>query len=312
MYELNISTFGQHTRYSFHHPTSNNGFSLVPAAGANLLDLFFNGNHLLDGYQTPEELDAGKWGKSALLCPFPNRLDAGKYTWMGKSYQFPLNSEATGNAIHGFVRGQVFEPTYIFLSAHMARIGCVYHYPGDLAYYPFPFSMEVIFAIHNSGKFELHVSIQNLHDTAIPMGFGWHPYFKLAAHADVHQMKLPASEKIIVNERMIPTGQREKMADFQKLTPINKQALDTCFAYKNSQGRYRIILKNEGKTLQINAQAATFPFFQVFTPPHRESIALEPMSCNVDAFNNQADGCSLAPGETWKGVVRMAYKNTSA
>lgn len=310
MYELNISPFGQHTRYSFHHPTADSGFSIVPAAGANLLDLFFGGNQILDGHQTPEDLAAGKWGKSALLCPFPNRLDAGKYTWLGKTYQFPLNHEATGNAIHGFVRGQVFEPTYVFLSAQMARIGCFYHYPGDLAYYPFPFSMEVTFAIHNSGKFELHVSIQNLHDSAIPMGFGWHPYFSMGKHADAHQMKLPKAEKIIVNERMIPTGEQQIMSDFQRLTPINQVTLDTCFAYKNQQGRYRLTLENEGKKLQINANAATFPFFQVFTPPHRESIALEPMSCNVDAFNNQADGCSLESGKTWKGVIRIAYQDT--
>jgi aldose 1-epimerase len=48
----------------------------------------------------------------------------------------------------------------------------------------------------------------------------------------------------------------------------------------------------------------------VFTPPHRQAIALEPYTCATDAINLQTQGIDagllvLRPGEEWKGVVEM-------
>ena len=50
-------------------------------------------------------------------------------------------------------------------------------------------------------------------------------------------------------------------------------------------------------------------FLQVFTPPHRQSIALEPMTCNIDAFNNQDGLKMLAPKETLSGVFGVTWKS---
>ena len=51
-----------------------------------------------------------------------------------------------------------------------------------------------------------------------------------------------------------------------------------------------------------------FPYFQVFTPPHRESVALEPMSCNVDAFNNRQGLIALEPDKEWKCKMEVVFK----
>ena len=208
MYELDKSAFGKHIRYHLHHPATGTGFSIVPGRGANVLHLDFQGENVLDGYTTPEELEAAKWGKSALLFPFPNRLDQGRYEWLGRSYQFPLNNSATENAIHGFVREEAFEVDFIFLAKDHASILCSYTYEGQRDYYPFPFTLELEFMIHDNGVFTVEVAVRNLHDQAIPVGFGWHPYFRLTDRADDHRMQLPACHKIEINERMIPTGAR--------------------------------------------------------------------------------------------------------
>ncbi|MFN0215071.1 MAG: hypothetical protein ACKVT2_12515, partial [Saprospiraceae bacterium] len=142
MYELTKTPFGKHTRFHLHNPLTGNGFSIVPAVGANVLDIQFSGQSILDGHNIPEELEAGKWGKSTILFPFPNRLKDGKYRWLGKEYQFPINNAATGNAIHGFVREEAFEVEYVFLSRNFASIRCFFDYTGDRPYYPFPFSLE--------------------------------------------------------------------------------------------------------------------------------------------------------------------------
>jgi len=307
MYELTKTPFGKNTCYELRNPLTGNGFSIVPAVGANVLDIQFANQSILDGYATPQELEAGKWGKSSILFPFPNRLDEGKYRWLGKEYQFPLNNAATGNAIHGFVRAEAFEVEYVFLAKNFASIRCFFDYLGDRPYYPFPFSLEIEFSIHDTGKFEVQVEVENLHHSLIPFGFGWHPYFRLMEGANGHGLRIPPCEKITINKRMIPTGGRAQFKDFQKLSFIEDTILDNCFQSSKTRGSYPLMLEGNGRYLTMKAPIAQFPFFQVFTPPHRESVALEPMSCNVDAFNNKQGLVSLAPDKKWGGKISFEY-----
>ncbi|MEI6410279.1 MAG: hypothetical protein WCR52_12905 [Bacteroidota bacterium] len=307
MYQLSIVSFGPYTRFDFSHEASGNAFSIVPGKGANLLNLHFGGVNVLDGYTSPEALKEAKWGKSVLLFPFPNRLDRGRYEWQGKSYVFPINNASTENAIHGFVRDEAFYTENIELGLHFASIRCRYDYDGSKAFYPFPFTFDVTFRIQDDGKFLLKTACKNLHDAPIPVGFGWHPYFRLSEKADDHTMRLPDCDLVEINERMIPTGARTAYRDFYRKKQVGDTFLDNCFATAKPSGKYKLALETAAHKLTVTADAAQCPFFQVFTPPHRESIALEPMSCNVDAFNN-ADGlCILHPGETWKSAMTVQY-----
>lgn len=309
MYELERQSFGSHTRYHFYHKECGNGFSIVPAAGANVLQISFAHQHILDGYETPEALAIGKWGKSAVLFPFPNRLAGGRYTWNGKTYQFPINHAATGNAIHGFAREMAFEVQHVYLAREAASIRVSLDYDGRLAFYPFPFVLELEFSIFDDGVFQLGVSLENTGETALPFGFGWHPYFRLAGHADEHTLHLPASEQVLVGDNMIPTGERAQYNVFSKPKKVGDTVLDACFQYKKPKGKPTLALHQGGRQVKIFTPAKQFPFFQVFTPPHRESIALEPMTCNVDAFNNQQGLLTLHAGETWESTVEIQYNN---
>ena len=308
MYELTKTPFGDHTRFELHNPFTGNRFSIVPAVGANVLDIQFSGQSILDGHATSEELEAGKLGKSTILFPFPNRLEEGKYKWLGQEYQFPINNAATGNAIHGFVREEAFEVEYVFLAKNFASIRCYFDYAGERPYYPFPFSLEIEFSIHDSGKFEMKVEVENLHDTSIPVGFGWHPYFRLKDSLNGHGLQLPPCERVVINKDMIPTGERKQFKEFQALTYVEDTILDTCFHSAKTAGNYQLLIEGNCRYLTIKTPAAQFPFFQIFTPPHRESIALEPMSCNVDAFNNHQGLVALAPDKKWKGKMSLQFQ----
>jgi aldose 1-epimerase len=307
MYDLEKSAFGPYTRYTVQNRETGNGFSVVPECGANLLALLFESKNVLDGYATPEELTEAKWGKSALLFPFPNRLDQGKYIWQGETYQFPLNNAATGNAIHGFVRSQVFELDSVLLTKDSASLICSYTYNGSLAYYPFPFRVEIGFSIYDDRSFHFEFSVENLHDESIPVGFGWHPYFKLTETADAHLMQLPACEKVNINDRMIPTGGTVPYAAFETKQKVADTVLDNTFLCKNLKEDYELLLEANGAQLLVRASADACPYFQVFTPPHRQSIALEPMSCNVDAFNNQDNLIELEAGERQDWAMEILY-----
>jgi aldose 1-epimerase len=288
------------------NPATGNGFSIVPDKGANVLSIQFAGREILDGHATPEALEEGKWGKSTVLFPFPNRLRDGRYTWLGHEYHFPLNNAATGNAIHGFARDHAFTVDKIELLPDAATFTCDLHSTGHPTGYPFRFVLQLKFTITDRQLFTLEVACRNLHDHAIPVGFGWHPYFRLADRADVHFLQLPPARRVEIDDRMIPTGADTAYAVFGEKKQVEDTFLDTCFR-ATGKGNYHLRLSGtDQKTLRVTSTAAHCPFFQVFTPPHRQSIALEPMSCNVNAFNSGDGLVALQPHKTWKIAMEVA------
>lgn len=307
MFELTQSSFGKYRRYTLHQPASGNGFSIVPERGANVTEIRFGGYNVLDGHQTPEELEAGKWGKSALLFPFPNRLRDGRYNWLGQEYLFPLNNAATENAIHGFVRGEAFEVVHIELTPESAEITCRLDYKGRHAAYPFPFVLEASFSITDRNEFNAAFFLKNHHTEPIPVGLGWHPYFRLTAKADDHHLHLPHCSLVEIDARMIPTGVLTPYPKFENETRLGDTALDHCFKSAAAHPLYHLTLRGGGHLLSVVASNSLFPYFQVFTPPHRESVALEPMTCNVNAFQN-GDGLITVPASgDWAGAFRLEY-----
>ncbi|MFN0016549.1 MAG: aldose 1-epimerase [Saprospiraceae bacterium] len=308
MFELEQSPFGKYRLYRVHHPESSNGFSIVPGLGANILEIVFGGNNVIDGYRTPEELEAGKWGKSALLFPFPNRLRDGRYNWLGRDYVFPINNAATGNAIHGFVRHEAFEVTHTELTAENAEITCRLEYSGHLAYFPFPFTLEAVFNMTDRGAFTAAFFVRNRHSEAIPVGLGWHPYFNLAANAADHLLHLPACSLLEIDERMLPTGGRLPYTIFSKPTAVSDTVLDNCFHVDDSNTLFQLALHANGRSITLAGSRDLFPYFQVFTPPHRASIALEPMTCNVNAFQNGDGLVTLPPGGDWSTAFLLEYR----
>ncbi len=308
MFCVDESDFGPYRRFRFHHPDLGHGFDVVPAVANNVTEIRFSGTNILDGYETPEELHAGKWGKCAILFPFPNRLRDGRYTWHGRDYSFPINNASTNNAIHGFVRHEFFQVERIELTRERASITSRFVADGHNPAYPFAFTLDVTFAMTLRGEFTAIFTVTNQHTESIPVGLGWHPYFRLTPRADDHRLLLPACERIEIDERMIPTGKRFPYSDFRDERLVGETQLDTCFAALPNESIVRAILSAQSHALTIEAPREQFPFFQVFTPPDRTSIAIEPMTCNVDAFHNREGLVELPAGDQWTGAFRIVHE----
>jgi aldose 1-epimerase len=75
---------------------------------------------------------------------------------------------------------------------------------------------------------------------------------------------------------------------------------------------WRAGLRQASANLEV--QLLTSPAFRelvLFTPPHRQAVALEPYTCATDAINLQQRGSDaglqvLQPGQEWRGVVELA------
>lgn len=275
--------------------------TVIPNVGAHIQSLVIKGQELIDGFENEEEVKTIAWGKSALLYPFPNRLKDGKYQWLEKEYQFPINDNGTDNALHGFGMQRPLDIANVSLNEAEATIEMTGEYDGKKDYYPWPISIKLVYKLSAEDGFSMKMEIKNESKTPIPMGMGWHPYFRLGEKPEYAQLRLPDVAKVEIDRRMIPTGRLVAMEDFTAATTINGTQLDTGFKLfrPGKRSEAELIIPDEGKmTFWQESGHGKFKYLQVFIPPARKSIALEPMTCNIDAFNNGGGLAKLMPGKT--------------
>ncbi len=309
-----IIPFGEYILHRFEHPESKSGFAIVPERGGCLLEVTLKGTQVLDGYQTPDEVRLNRWGKNMPLFPFPNRLKNGQYTWKGKDYQFPINDINTENALHGFGMDALMSLEDFEIEEDKVEMICSFRYEGELDEYPFPFTFFLTFTLEAPSNFTVEMKVKNDGKEEIPMGLGWHPYFKLSEKIEACQLQFPPCRLVGIDERMLPTGKTYEYDDFEKKTTIGATILDNCFRLNNDHqgaaGIAKTILSHNDQKLTFWQETGKdkFNFLQVFTHPYRTSIAIEPMTCNVDAFNNGDGLKALAAGEEFGGKFGFYFE----
>ena len=77
----------------------------VNGVAMTLRQIELGGVDLLDGFAA-DAMASG--GRGQVLCPWPNRIDGGRYTFAGQTHQLPLTEIDRRNANHGLVRWQPF------------------------------------------------------------------------------------------------------------------------------------------------------------------------------------------------------------
>ena len=84
---------------------------------------------------------------------------------------------------------------------------------------------------------------------------------------------------------------------FDESSLIKDTHLDDCFRLKSLIGQSSSeLLFDNGDMVEV-WQDESFPFTQVYTHPSRKSIAIEPMTCGVNAFNSGDGLIILSPNE---------------
>ena len=103
---------------------------------------------------------------------------------------------------------------------------------------------------------------------------------------------------------MIPTGKIIQFDQFSELTKIQDTELDTGFWLEKNDGTIETVLFDPESNVKIIVFQETgekkYNFLQVYIPPSRESIAVEPMTCNINAFNSKDGLIILELGEVFE------------
>lgn len=233
--------------------------------------------------------------EGSLLFPFPNRLANGVYEFEGKEYQFQHNDFGLPNALHGLVSDKLFTLTDQGIDSSKTWASVRLTAAGNDSPYPFPFTLQVTYTLSNQ-SLSLEFKVTNQGDGNMPFGLGWHPYFNLGQHISKCALKLPVCREIEIDENMIPNGKKSPSTYFDGYRSLDGLTLDTCFEISNIEEENSTFVKlNDTQSLEI-WQDKNHPFVQVFTPADGNTVAIEPMTCGINALNTGEGLQVLGPG----------------
>jgi aldose 1-epimerase len=284
----------------------------VTELGAGLREFRYRDRPVIAEYG-PDELPPGAAGQ--LLAPWPNRIDGGRYTIDGTSYQLDLSEPEQGNAIHGLTRWVGWQEAEHTAEAVRLR----YALYGSHGY---PFCLELSAEYRLSATEGLHVSVTaaNPGSRPAPYGTGSHPYLTTGAPViDGCELLLPAARWLRPGDRGIPRGAPEDVTgtpyDFREPRLVAGTVIDHAFTALTTgqDGRAWAQVSSAGVRVAFWVGQG-YRWMQVFTgdaldPPHRRrAIAIEPMTCPPNSFATGIDLLILQPGDSitheWGIAVR--------
>jgi len=276
---------------------------VFPNLGASVQELTINSIPVIDGIDIDESglEDYKNTFKSSLLFPFPNRVQNGLYIFNQEPYQLNINEKPLKNAIHGLVYDKKFELEKSEAKDTHAALTLSYSSNGNLQGFPFSFKFSVSYFLNALGELAVRFSAENLGDKAFPFGFGWHPYFTCATIAN-NSLTFKAKNQFINSERNIPI--EFVSSKFTEPFLIKDEFFDDAFTLDASE----VQLEDENYTLNLDFENNTDAYLQIYTPPHRKTIAIEPMTCPADSFNNKYGLKILKPKESYSWEMRLTIK----
>ena len=308
MFKITNALFGKFTKIKLINQSTKEYISIIPEFGANVNEIILNKNKMnysiLDGAKDYNELAQNKGFNGAKLIPFPNRVNNGIYKFNEKTYQLPINFPIQKHAIHGLLYNKKFAVKKKNAGKYEASVELQYIYNKESPGYPFSFRTLLKYSLIKDKGFRCTTTIKNIGKNTMPIGDGWHPYFKTREKIDNLFFKIPSKYKIEVNNTGIPTGKIISFRKFSKLMKIGVQKLDTGFALIKKDGIASTEVYDSKLDLKIIVWQETgkmkYNFLQIFIPKSRKSIAIEPMTCNIDAFNSKNGLIILKPKQSFK------------
>ena len=236
--------------------------------------------------------------KSSKLSPFVCRIPGGKYFYDGQEFELQHKFK-DGSAIHGLLYNKSFKQTDSFFDEQKASVVFKYHYKEEDDGYPFSYTCEIRYTLFPRNTLQLETTITNLDDLPIPIADGWHPYFTVGGKLDQWLLQFGSTALVEFGDNLVPTGRLLPYDIYHEATLIGNTSFDNCFMVEPSEGAAACTIRNEATGLQVSIfPGITYPYLQIFTPPHRNSMAIENLSAAPDAFNNKMGLLMLQPRHT--------------
>ncbi len=272
--------------------------TIYPNLGASLQKLSLNNTDIINGISNAAKglNDYKNTFKSAFLFPFPNRISQGRYEFNQTKYELDCNETALNNALHGHIYDKQFSIKNIETSENSAIVTLYYTDEGKTKGFPFPYQIKVIY-MFSKEKMTINFQVVNHGKNSFPFGIGWHPYFK-TNNLNTSSLNFEAETQYDLDNKMIP--QHEIPLKFKTPLLIKTTFLDDCFITNKPQ----VTFKCETYKIDLNFSSKTKKsYLQVYTPSTRDSVAIEPMTCAPNCFNNKNGLQVIEPDEKFEWQV---------
>jgi aldose 1-epimerase len=166
--------------------------------------------------------------------------------------------------------------------------------------YPFKIDVQLEFTLSANKGLAVVIELHNLGEATAPVGVGYHPYFAAPKGLESYKLALPPCLEYEVDAQMIPTGIQHQNFTFNEGAMVD-MALDTGYAF----GRDLPIVLAQLTDNEINTTLTVWQmagktgmrYLQIYTPPTRDMIAIEPMSCPANAMKTGEGLLTLIPGQ---------------
>ena len=247
-----------------------------------------------------------------VLIPFPGRVRDGRYAFEGREHQMVKNDKETPSAIHGFLRTVIWEQQA--LTADAVTFETAFDQHAHVGY-PFAIGAQVTYRLSGTGL-RCEFRIQNSGLTDAPVGAGFHPYFTVGdglIDGDLLQVTFRSMQEY---HNLLPTGAilpvQGTPFDHRQPSAIGNTVFNTCYVdpIRDEAGLAHIRLRNAttGRAVTVSLDE-TFSYVVLYSGDplpashRRRALAIEPMTCATDAFNQPVLGLvTLGPGEVLSGA----------
>ncbi len=238
-----------------------------------------------------------------LLYPWANRLSRDRLALAGGEIDLGspglrLKRDANGMAMHGLLtaaagwrveehrateQGAVLVAEFDFGSE--ASLAAAFPFPHRLRY-------EAAIATRT---LTIALTVEPTGDVAVPIAFGFHPYFRLPG-VERSEWRLEASveRRLRLDPRQLPTGEREPAA--VEPGPLGERTFDD--AFEAPLGGAPFALTGAGRRIEL-AFLEGYPYAQIYAPADDALIAIEPMTAPTDALVTGDELRFVSPGDAF-------------
>lgn len=238
----------------------------------------------------------------AILSPFPGRTAFAKWNWKGKSYKLVNNVSWAPHALHGFLNVLPWRLSSFRSDDRKAVLSLERDFYGIPGSYPFTFRATNCFFFCGS-SFRVQTIVQNTYHETLPYAQGFHPYFSLGNKIDALSLELPKSHRAKLDTDDIPTGEFEAEIRFDGKGCLGETFINDYFSFDeiaDERAAVRLCDSAAKRSIEIWQQTGKdlWRGVQIYTPPDRESIAIEPMTSAPDVLNHHRELIEIAPGKS--------------
>jgi galactose mutarotase-like enzyme len=173
--------------------------------------------------------------------------------------------------------------------------------PDLMAAFPFPHLLRMEATVAGT-KLTIATTVDANAGAPVPIAFGFHPYLRIpAADRADWEVELPVTERLALDDRMLPSGEREPARI--EPGPLGARKFDDAFVAP--AGGAPFVLAGAGRRIELSFEAG-YPFAQIYAPADDQLIAIEPMTAPTNALvSGGADLTVLASGERYEAVFSI-------